>query len=405
MRRINRSTDIQLPAHLRERLAQGHPWVYRNHIAVVPRLESGSWVRVQCGGWSGIGSWDADGPIAIRLFAAQQPPDAAWLAARVREAWELRAPLRHAGCTAYRWLFGEGDGLPGMTVDRYGDYAVMRTYGGGAARLAPQIAEALMACDPALSGVVRRIDADATDATDDDMPGDSSLAVLAGNPPPQRIDVVEYDMQFAVDLRIGQKTGLFLDHRENRRLIEQFSADRSVLNCFAYTGAFSLYALRGGARSVVSVDIGKGLAAATAANIALNRLDAGRHRFITEDCFTLLNRFAEEGKRFDMLILDPPSFARSRQSRYAAQRAYVKLNALALRCVVPGGLLATASCTSQIGPEEFKEAIAAAGAVSGRRLQIIHEAGQPLDHPVPAHFPEGRYLKFVIGRVLAESRS
>jgi len=149
----------------------------------------------------------------------------------------------------------------------------------------------------------------------------------------------------------------------------------------------------------VSADIGRGLAEAAATNITLNRLDAARHSFVTGDCFELLARYAEEGRRFDLVILDPPSFAKSKQNRYAALRAYTKLNALALRCVRPGGLLATASCTSQVGPEAFKELLAAAGASAERRLQIIHEAGQPLDHPVPAHFPEGRYLKFVVGRV------
>jgi 23S rRNA (cytosine1962-C5)-methyltransferase len=173
-----------------------------------------------------------------------------------------------------------------------------------------------------------------------------------------------------------------------------------VLNCFAYTGAFSLYALRGGARSVVSADIGKGLAEATAANIALNGFDPARHSFVTADCFELLQGYVDAGRRFDLIILDPPSFAKSKQNRYAALRAYTRLNTLAMRCVAPNGLLATASCTSQVGPEEFKQMLAAAGSSAGRRLQIIHEAGQPLDHPVPAHFPEGRYLKFVVGRML-----
>jgi 23S rRNA (cytosine1962-C5)-methyltransferase len=211
--------------------------------------------------------------------------------------------------------------------------------------------------------------------------------------------VQEHGLRFYADLRGGQKTGLFLDQRENRRYVEGISAGRTVLDCFAYTGGFSLYALRGGARSVASVDIGRGLAEATAANIALNSLDAARHTFVTGDCFELLGGYAEQGRRFDLVILDPPSFARSKQNRFAALRAYTKLNALALGCVVPGGLLATASCTSQVGPEAFKEMLAAAGASARRRLQIIHEAGQPLDHPVPAHFPEGRYLKFVVGRV------
>jgi 23S rRNA (cytosine1962-C5)-methyltransferase len=228
----------------------------------------------------------------------------------------------------------------------------------------------------------------------------SNVRTLWGSPAPKGLVVREHGIQFYADLQSGQKTGLFLDHRENRRFVEGPSAGRTVLNCFAYTGAFSLYALRGGARTVVSVDIGKGLAEAAAANVALNGFDPQRHSFVTDDCFDLLSRYAEEDRRFDLVILDPPSFAKSKQSRYAAIRAYTKLNALAMRCLAPGGLMATASCTSQVGPEAFKEMIAAAAASADKRFQIIHEAGQPIDHPVPAHFPEGRYLKFVVGRVL-----
>jgi 23S rRNA (cytosine1962-C5)-methyltransferase len=378
-------------------------------------------VRARCGVWSGFGLWDAERPIAIRIFSERQVPDAGWVRERVAAAWELRAPLRDAGCTTYRWLFGEGDGLPGLTVDRYGDFAVVAAYMDGASELIGWLVAALNSGAP-LRGIVIRdrgqaepddlaidyrqardheriktIDERPAD-TDDHPLSNSRSSSIWGHAPPKNLVVREHGIQFYADLRGGQKTGLFLDHRENRRYIESLSAGRSVLNCFAYTGAFSLYALRGGAREVVSADIGKRLAEATAANIALNGFEPGRHTFVTADCFELLNQYAGEGRRFDLVILDPPSFAKNKQSRYAALRAYTRLNTLALRCVAPGGLLATASCTSQVGPEIFKELLAAAAASAGRRIQIIHEAGQPLDHPVPAHFPEGRYLKFIVGR-------
>jgi 23S rRNA (cytosine1962-C5)-methyltransferase len=389
-------TDIQLPSQLKERLAQGHPWVYRNHVPPNVRLPSGAWVRARCGGWSGYGLWDAERPIAIRIFSERQLPDARWLRERVRAAWDLRAPLREAGITAYRWLFGEGDGLPGLTVDRYGDFAVAQTYMDGAGQLVEWLVAAMNEVAPLRGILIRQRESEEGERLNVER---SNVRTWWGAPPPTNLVVREHGIQFFADLRAGQKTGLFLDHRENRRFVEGLSAERSVLNCFAYTGAFSLYALRGGARSVVSADIGKGLAEAAAANITLNGFDAARHSFVTEDCFELLGRYVDEGRQFDLVILDPPSFAKSKQSRYAATRAYTRLNALALRCVAPGGLLATASCTSQVGPEAFKEMLAAAGAGADRRLQIIHEAGQPLDHPVPAHFPEGRYLKSVVGRV------
>jgi 23S rRNA (cytosine1962-C5)-methyltransferase len=403
--------DIFLPTQLKDRLAQGHPWVYRTHVPPNVRLPSGAWVRARCGSWSGYGLWDAERPIAIRIFSERQPPDARWLRERVRAAWELRAPLREAGCTAYRWLFGEGDGLPGLTVDRYGDFAVVQTYMDGAGQLLEWLLAALNEVAPLRGIVVRTREPEDGDDRETRSGGAGEPRVqpispsphlpisLSGIEPPPNLVVREHGIQFFADLRAGQKTGLFLDHRENRRFVQDLSAGRTVLNCFAYTGAFSLYALRGGASTVVSADIGKGLAEAAAANVALNGFDAARHSFVTGDCFELLNQYVEEGRQFDMVILDPPSFAKSKQNRYAASRAYTRLNALALRCVTPGGLLATASCTSQIGPEAFKELLAAAGASAGKRLQIIHEAGQPIDHPVPAHFPEGRYLKFVVARI------
>jgi len=408
-----RLPDIQLPSHLKERLAQGHPWVYRTHVPPNVRLPSGTWVRARCGGWSGYALWEAERPIALRIFSERQVPDACWLRERVQAAWDLRAALRKTGCSAYRWLFGEGDGLPGLTADLYGDFVAIQTYMDGADQLVDWLVDALNEVNPPLRGVaIRRRPADEQedqqtrrrgDETDQSRPASLSpdlLVALSGNLPPKGLVVREHGIQFYADLQSGQKTGLFLDQRENRRFVEGLSAGRTVLNCFAYTGAFSLYALRGEARAVISADIGKGLAEAAAANVALNGFDAQRHTFVTADCFELLGRYAEEERRFDLVILDPPSFAKSKQSRYAAIRAYTRLNALAMRCLAPGGLLATASCTSQVGPEAFKEMIAAAAASAGRRFQIIHEAGQPLDHPVPAAFPEGRYLKFVVGRVL-----
>jgi 23S rRNA (cytosine1962-C5)-methyltransferase len=391
-----KSPDIQLPSHLKQRLAQGHPWVYRNHVPPGIRLPSGTWVKVRCGGWSGHGLWDANGSIAIRIFAERQLPDRRWFYEQVQAAWELRSPLRQQGCTAYRWLFGEGDGLPGLTVDLYGDYAVIQTYMEGAAGLLDDLLAALIKIHP-LKGIILRTQhsADLPEEREDTGKG----RLIWGEAAPGDLTVLEHHLKFQVDLQTGQKTGLFLDHRENRRFLEGWSQGRSVLNCFSYTGAFSLYALRGGAERVVSVDVGRSLAQATSTNIVLNGLDESRHSFVTEDCFTLLSRYVEQKQRFDLIILDPPSFAKTKQNRHAALRAYTKINALALQCVTPGGLLATASCTSQVSPEAFKEMIAAAGASAGKRFQIIHEAGQPIDHPVPAQFPEGRYLKFVVGRV------
>lgn len=393
---------------IRARLATGHPWVYRNHLRDAGRLASGEWVRLRCGGLTVYGLYDAQSAIAVRVFSRHGAPDREWAAERVWEAWEGRAALRDGEppTTAYRWIYGEGDGLPGLVADRYGDYVVVQTYADSLKTVVPLVAPALRACDPSLRGALLR----ERPADDDPAAGEergqaaeatpSRLRTLWGEAPPADLVVQEHGLLFHADLYQGQKTGLFLDHRENRRTVERLAAGRSVLNCFAYTGAFSLYALRGGAATVESADIGKGLAEAAAANLALNGLDTSRHRFVTEDCFALLDAYAKAGRRFDMIILDPPSFARQKSSQHSALRAYARVNALALRCLEPGGLLASASCTSQVGPEQFRGMLGEAAAQAGVRLQVIHEAGQPADHPVPAGFPEGRYLKFVVARAL-----
>jgi 23S rRNA (cytosine1962-C5)-methyltransferase len=255
----------------------------------------------------------------------------------------------------------------------------------------PLIVDALRGCHPGLRAVLgskRR----------DDTAGQRT--VLWGELPDLPVVVQEHaGLRFVVDPLVGQKTGLFLDHRENRHTLMHHVAGMSVLNCFAYTGAFSLYALQGGAQRVVSVDIGQGLAEAAHHNITLNQLPADRHQFITQDCFEVLQKMTSDGRKYDCIILDPPSFARTRQQRDSAMQAYTRLNTMALKCLQADGLLVTASCTSQVGPEDFRTMVAQAAADAERRVQIIHEAGHALDHPVPAHFPEGRYLKFIMARV------
>lgn len=411
--------EVAVSTQLKDRLVQGHPWVYRNHVTAAG-LESGEWVRVRCGGWTGYGLWDNRSPIALRIFSQQQLPDPRWLRQQIESAWELRSPLRQRDCTAYRWLFGEGDGLPGITVDLYGRFAVVQTYMEGATGLLDWLVKGLTATAP-LEGILWRSQhqaepgemRQAAEVTEGPSVPASKTQLLWGTAPPEDLVVREYGLQFQVNLATGQKTGLFLDHRENRHFVESLSQGRSLLNCFAYTGAFSLYALRGGASHVTSVDIGKGLAAAADRNVQLNQLEGDRHQFITGDCFTVLQQYIQSGQTFDVVVLDPPSFAKTKQNRFAAIRAYAKLNALALQCVAPKGFLVSASCTSQVSPEAFKEMLATASTLSvggeqaagtkrkppHHRLQIIHEAGHPPDHPVPPQFPEGRYLKFVVARV------
>lgn len=385
--------EIIVSPQLKDRLAQGHPWIYRDKLPHNLRFETGEWLRVKCGGWTGFGLWDNKGPIAVRLFSQRYLPDPPWFKERIQAAWDLRESLRQQNCTAYRWLFGEGDGLPGITVDLYGDYAVVQTYMEGATNLLDWVVRALREIAP-LKGILWR-----TKHQEGAENQDSKTQLLWGKEPKGDITVKEHGLLFQVNLQTGQKTGLFLDHRENRKFVGEISRNKTVLNCFSYTGAFSLYALRGGASHVTNVDVGKQLAEVANINVRLNQFDQAAHTFVTADCFDVLNRYAEENQTFDLVILDPPTFAKNKQNRFAAIRAYTKLNAIALKCVAPNGILVSASCTSQVSPEAFKEMLASAAAASNRRIQIIHEAGQPVDHPVPAAFPEGRYLKFVVGKI------
>jgi 23S rRNA (cytosine1962-C5)-methyltransferase len=412
---------------IRASLQMGHPWVYRDQLVPikgergVPRLPSGAWVRVLCGPFEAVGMWDAQGAIAVRLFGGKNAPDDKGLAARVQAAWELRAPLRDAAAadparatTAYRWIYGESDGLPGVVVDLYDRYAALALYSEGVATLQEPLIRALRGVAPLEGIVLRRHGAEAADASSGDgasgdaTSGDGSPdrsrvatpgAVAWGATPPPELTVRENGLLFRANLLEGHKTGLYLDQRDNRAYLEPWCRGRRVLNAFSYTGAFSVYAAQGGAARVTSVDIAAAVVDEARNNMALNGHDPEAHEFVVADCFEWLEACARSGRRFDLVILDPPSLARGRSSRHAATRAYTRLNRLAMGCLEPGGLLATASCTGQVSPDMFREALAAAAAQANRRLTILHEAGHAMDHPVPAHFPEARYLKFVFGVV------
>jgi 23S rRNA (cytosine1962-C5)-methyltransferase len=388
-----RTPHVVVSPRLKESLRLGHPWVYRDAIERAPAgLPSGTWVRVQCANLQFFGLWDADSPIAIRLFGSRTRPNPAWVAERVAAAWDLRAPLRDPdqATSAFRWLYGESDGLPGVVVDYYQDaasgeaWAVLRLYAPSLARIKPWVVDALTATAP-LAGVIQRDEAGAS--------------LLAGALPPDEIVIREHGLRFAVDLLRGQKTGFFLDQRENRHTLEGWSGGRRVLNLFSYTGGFSVYAARGGARRVTSVDSAPAAMETARRNFALNGFDPDAHEFVVADCFDLLARYHSEGRRFDLIVVDPPSFARAKAQLEAARKAYRRINGLAIKCLAPGGVLASSSCTSQLSPAAFRHMLAEAAADAKRRLLILHEAGQPLDHPVQAGFPEGRYLKFVMARV------
>ena len=377
-------TTLNLGPKLEPALASGHPWVYRNHLPD-HTLQSGDWVRLEAGRASAVGLYDSKGAVGVRLFSRAEVPSRAWLGARVRDALALRTFVAD-DTNAYRLLYGEGDGLPGIVADRYDRYVVVKTYAHSVETVLGDVVGAL--AKERVKGVVRRTA--------------QGLEPLWGEPPPPEVTVRENGLKFIANLYEGQKTGLFLDQRENRKTVQTFAAGRTVLNLFSYNGGFSVYALAGGAQHVQSVDIAEAANRDGVRNVAANGFDAGRHETVTADVFELVKQYAAAGKVFDLVVLDPPSLAKDKKSRFAALRAYGKLNTLALRCVRPGGLLVSSSCTAQVAPNDFLEMLASSAREAGVRAQTIHEAGHALDHPVPLNFPEGRYLKFVVMRVLGE---
>ncbi len=374
-----RFPSLTINPQLESALFSGHPWIYRDHL---PKhdLQGGEWVEVIAGKARAYGLYDERSPIAIRIFGTDEP-DKGMIANRVQSALELRAALFDANTNAYRLISGEGDYLPGITVDKYRQFLVVQTYADSVDVLLPDVVKTL-ASSLRPKGIVQRVD--------------GVLTALWGELPPPEITVLENGLKLIANLYEGQKTGLFLDHRDNRALISRFSNHKTVLNLFSYSGAFSLYAARGGATRVTSVDIAPAAIEDAKRNFEQNGFDPELHEFLAKDCFALLEAYAKEGRQFDLVILDPPSLARSKDNRFAAARAYKKLNTLALRCVRPGGLLATASCTSQISPEAFKGILSESALECKRHLQILQENGHAPDHPVS--FTEGRYLKFVLAR-------
>jgi len=388
---------VRLASGLEAALRSGHPWVYRNHLPE-HQLRGGDWVRVEAGRAAAYGLYDAAGAIGVRLYGPELP-GAASLRGRVADAARLRADLVGADTDAYRALNGEGDYLPGVVCDVYGRYAIMKRYAASVDQLLPTIAKEV-GSRLRLKGVSLRGELD-DDPEAAGVGRQEGLTALWGELPPPQLTALENGLRFVTDPWRGQKTGMFLDQRENRQLVRSLAAGRRVLNLFAYHGGFSVYALAGGARSVVSVDVSRGALEAAEANVRLNGPFEGEHSALAADIFASLPVWAEAGPRYDLVVLDPPALANAASQRRRAQRAYLKLNRDAFRLVSPGGLLATSSCTAQVSPEAFREVVAEAALAAGVRAQVVAERGHAVDHPVPLSFPEGRYLKFVVLRVLA----
>ena len=372
----------------------GHPWIFSRAIAAgLEGAEPGEPVAVHAAGgrFLAAGYCNPQTPITVRVLTHEEEAiDAALVRRRLDEALALRQATLPAGLDAYRVLNGEGDRLPGVVVDRYGDFLVCQFLTAGAARLAPAVVEGLGE-RLAPRGIFER--SEGAVRTEEGLAG--ARGVLAGEEPPARVAIAEDGARFLVDVLHGQKTGFFLDQRESRARVRALAAGRRVLNAFAYTGGIGITAALGGAAEVVSVDTSRPALALAEEAWAANGLPAARGRFVVADVFEFLR---EGSEAYDLIVLDPPPFVRRRRDLAPGLRGYKDVNLQALRRLAPGGWLLTSSCSQHLPRAGFREVVAAAAADAGRVAEVVAEWGHPPDHPVLLAHPEGEYLKVMLLR-------
>jgi 23S rRNA (cytosine1962-C5)-methyltransferase len=372
----------------------GHPWVFSRAIASgLDGLEPGEVVRVHDAGGRFVawGYANAKTSIAVRVLTRDDEPiDAGFVARRVGEAAALREAVLPPELTAYRVINDAGDRLPGVVVDRYGDFLVCQLLTAGAAKLAPQLTAALKArFSP--RGIYERSEGGVR--AEEGLGG--ARGVLAGEEPPDRVIIDEAGLRFVVDLKRGQKTGFFLDQREGRARARALGRGRSVLNAFAYTGGFGIAAAAGGARRVVSVDTSRPALELGELAWAENGLAPAAAEWIEGDVFEYL-RIVDE--RFDLIVLDPPPFVRRRRDHDSGLRGYKDVNLQAFRRLLPGGWLLTSSCSQHVSAEEFRRVVTTAAADAGRVPTVVAAWGHGPDHPTLLAHAEGEYLKSLLVR-------
>lgn len=377
-----------------ESLRRFHPWIFSgaiHHIEGEP--EEGEVVSVYTSQreFVAVGHFQV-GSIAVRVLSFQDELiDHAFWVRKLRSAYALRRAIGIAGRpdnNTFRLVHGEGDNLPGLVIDLYAGTAVMQAHSVGMHVSRMDIADALL---EVAGDVVQNI----YYKSETTLPYKAELDAENGFIRGGSADNVamEYGLKFHVDWLKGQKTGFFVDQRENRALLERYARDRSVLNMFCYTGGFSFYAMRGGARLVHSVDSSAKAIDLTNENVQLNFPGDPRHQAFAEDAFKYLDRM---GDQYDLIILDPPAFAKHKDALRNALQGYRKLNAKAFEKIRPGGILFTFSCSQVVTKENFRTAVFTAAALSGRSVRILHQLTQPADHPVNIYHPEGEYLKGLV---------
>ncbi len=384
---------IKLKKGKEDSLLRFHPWVFSGAVESAPTdIEEGDIVKVVSNDnrFIGVGHFQI-GSIAVRILSFEDTSiDLTFFEERLSAAYDLRKTLnliRHDN-NAFRLVHGEGDFLPGLIVDVYGNTAVVQAHSPGMHFARNTIAQALVGLnDAGIKNVYYKSETTLPFKAQLDPQNDYIVGGYETNL------AIENGLKFQVDWLKGQKTGFFVDQRDNRSLLEHYAKGRSVLNMFCYTGGFSFYAMRGGANLVHSVDSSAKAIALTKANVELNFPGDSRHEAYAEDAFKFLNTI---DNKYDLIILDPPAFAKHRSAIKNALIGYRKLNAKAFEKIRPGGILFTFSCSQAINKEQFRLAVFSAAAMSKRKVRILHQLTQPSDHPINIYHPEGEYLKGLI---------
>jgi 23S rRNA (cytosine1962-C5)-methyltransferase len=371
-----------------------HPWIFSGGIQEIEsQLVDGDWVEV-CdtkGSTLCFGHYQ-NGSIAVRILSfGKDRPDSKFWSKKIAEALALRKAvnLPSSATNAFRLIHGEGDGLPGLIVDYYNGVAVMQAHSSGMHNDREHIAQAMKSLlNEELSAVYYKSRSTLPGKIKDEQ-RDGYILGMSAVPH----TILENGNSFLVDWEDGQKTGFFLDQRENRKLLGEFSSGKTVLNTFCYTGGFSVYALKAGAERVHSVDASEKAMDITRKNLTLNGFDPDIHACVAMDTFEFLKN--KEGV-YDMIILDPPAFAKHRDARHQAVKGYQRLNAEAMKVIRPGGILFTFSCSQVVDKQLFYDTCVSASIQAGREVKVLHLLSQPADHPVSMSHPEGEYLKGLV---------
>lgn len=396
---------LHVTPHAERAIRQGHPWLFDQSITRQSHPGQPGDLAVVFDSkreFLAIGLYDPASPIRVRILQARRPAaiDSNWFAGRLTEAIARRKPLAQspAPTTGYRLVHGENDGLPGLVIDKYAATLVLKLYTPAWLPHLNVLLPALQQHQPSERLILRFSRALLKQPQHLHNITDGEL--LAGEPLTGPLIFQENGLNFEADPILGQKTGFFLDQRENRARVESLAGGKSVLNAFAYTGGFSVYAARGGATRITSLDISAPSLAAAGRNIAHNNhvpaIAAARHDTIAGDAFTLLENLATANRSFDLVIIDPPMFAHNQSQTAHALAAYQRLTRLGLAVLSPGGILVQASCSSRVPAEDFFNAIHQTAASANRPLTELEHTFHPLDHPIA--YPEGAYLKCFFAR-------